>query len=69
MIKLKLASGWDEMKKMVLEAEPQLSQDDINFAEGEDEALVIKLSQTLNRTHEQIIGWVESVSSNAVKAS
>jgi len=69
MIKLKLESSWDEMILMVLEVEPQLRPEDLDFTEGEDEELVRKLSQKLDRSYEQITGWVESVSSNAVKAS
>ena len=69
MIKLKLESSWDEMIERLLEAEPQLTVDDIDFMEGEDEALVKKLAQKLNRSHEQITGWIESVSYTAAKAS
>ena len=68
MIKLKLESGWDEMIEMLLEAAPQLTPEDIDFIEGEDEELVRKLSQKLNRSYEKITGWVESVSSSAVKS-
>lgn len=63
MIKLKLESSWDEMIQLVLEAEPQLTPENIDFIEGEDEELVRKLSQKLNRSYEQITGWVEFVSS------
>jgi len=69
MIKLKLASSWDKMMDMLLEAEPRLTREDIDFIEGEDEELVRKLAQKLNRSYEEITGWVESVSSTAVVAS
>lgn len=69
MIKLKLASSWDEMMDMLLEAEPRLTWEDIDFIEGEDEELVRMLAQKLNRSYEEITGWVESVLSTAVKAS
>ncbi len=69
MIKLNLETSWTEMIAMLLEAEPQLSPADVEFEEGEDEALVRKLSQRLGRSYEQVIGWIESVSSNTSKAS
>ena len=69
MIKLKLASSWDEMMDMLLEAEPQLTREDIDFIKGEDEELVRKLAQKLKRSYEEITGWVKSVSSTDVKAS
>ncbi|HSN62514.1 MAG TPA: hypothetical protein VLR49_16370 [Ferruginibacter sp.] len=69
MIKLKLESSWDEMIEMLWEAEPQLTVDDIDFMEGEDEELVRKLAQKLNRSYEQITGWIESVSYTVAKAS
>lgn len=69
MIKLKLASSWDEMINMLLEAEPRLMPEDIDFTEGEDEELVRKLAQKLNRSYEEITGWIESVSSTAANAS
>jgi hypothetical protein len=69
MIKLKLESSWHEMIEMILEAEPQLTPEDVDFEEGEDEELVRKLAQKLNRSYEQITGWIESVSSTVNKAS
>lgn len=44
MIKLKLASSWDEMMDMFLEAEPRLIGQDIGFIEAEDEELVKEAS-------------------------
>lgn len=63
MIKLRLESSWDQMLQKVLEAEPQLTAEEIDFIKGEDEELVRKLSQKLNRSYERTIGWVESLSS------
>ena len=61
MIKLQLASSWDEMMDMFLEAEPRLIREDIDFIEGEDEELVRMLAQKLKRSYNQITGWVKSV--------
>ncbi len=63
MIKLRLESSWDQMLQKVLEAEPQLTAEEIDFIKGEDEELVRKLAQKLNRSYERTIGWVESLSS------
>lgn len=69
MIKLKLASSWGETLKLLMEAESQLTPEDIDFVEGEDEELVRKLAQKLNRNYAQITGWIESVSSTSVISS
>lgn len=61
MIKLQLASSWDEMMDMFLEAEPRLIGEDIDFIEAEDEELVRKLAHKLKRSYEEITGWVKSV--------
>ena len=63
MIKLKLETSWDQMLQKVLEAEPQITAEEIDFRKGEDEELVRKLAQKLNRSYERTIGWVESLSS------
>ncbi|MDN3656181.1 hypothetical protein QWZ08_11120 [Ferruginibacter paludis] len=54
---------------MLLEAEPQLSNEDVDFAEGQDEDLIDSLMRKLSRSREQVVGWVESVSSTTTKAS
>ncbi|CAN5256759.1 hypothetical protein BH11BAC5_BH11BAC5_20420 [soil metagenome] len=69
MIKLKLACSWDDTIKKLLEAEPQLSPEDINFKEGEDDKLVGSIAKKLNRSSEQVTGWIESVSSTTAEAS
>ena len=57
------------MKKKLLESEPQLSPADIDYKQGQDEQLVTSVANKLNRTFEQITGWIESVSANLGKAS
>lgn len=57
------------MMEMVLVADSQLTPGDIDFVEGKDEKLVRKLAKKLNRSYEQIIGWLESLSSTAVRAA
>lgn len=69
MIKLKLACSWDDTIQKLLEAEPQLSPEDTDFIEGEDDKLVGTLAKKLNRSPEQVTGWIESVSSTTGEAS
>jgi hypothetical protein len=52
-----------KMKQLVLAAEPQLSNTDVDFAQGLDVELISSLMQKLGRTHEQVTGWIQSVSS------
>jgi len=63
MATLNLEAPWDEVKYLLLEAESSLSEEDVQFhIPGEDDQLINKLAKKLNRTDDQIKGWIESVS-------
>ena len=66
---LQLEAPWDEVKDLLMEAAPQLSEEDLQYTPGEDDELINRLAEKMNRTHEQIRGWIESVSHTSGKAS
>ena len=70
MTNLKLETPWDEVKYLLLEAAPSLSEEDVNYnIPGEEDQLIQQLAKILHRSEEQIKGWIESVSLTSGKAS
>jgi hypothetical protein len=69
MEKLKLAVPWQEVKEKLKEANLDLTDEDLVYEPGQDEALVNRLAKKMNRDPEHIKGWIESVSSTTHRAS
>jgi len=66
---LQLEAPWEEVKDLLMEAAPLLSEEDLQYTPGEDDELISRLAKKMNRTAEQIKGWIESVSHTSGKAS
>ncbi len=66
---LQLEAPWEQVKNLLMEAVPSLSEEDLVFIPGEDDVLINRLAEKMGRTHEQIKGWIESVSHTSGKAS
>jgi len=66
---LHLEKDWNEVKEILLEAEPMLSPEDLQLTEGKEDVLIKHLAEKMHRTPEQIIGWIESASHTKSKAS
>jgi hypothetical protein len=66
---LQLNAPWEEVKNLLMEAVPQLTEDDLQYTPGEDDRLINRLAEKMKRTPEQIKGWIESVSQTSGKAS
>ena len=66
---LKLDHSWDEVKEMIKEIEVTITDDDLVFTAGEEDALLKRLAAKLHRTPDEIKAWIESVSYNEGKAS
>jgi len=66
---LKLEAPWSEVKEKLKEANPSLSDDDLQYTPGQEQKLLEHLSVKMNRTIEDIKGWIESVSFTRGQAS
>ena len=64
-IKLNLQSSWEEVKERMKENDHTLTDDDLEYEPGKEEELIERLQKRMNKTREQIIAYVESISSNA----
>ena len=61
--------NWKETKEKLKEANTNLTDEDLEYEEGNEDALLERLSAKMGRTKEEIKGWVESVAFTKGKAS
>jgi uncharacterized protein YjbJ (UPF0337 family) len=54
MTKLEMKGSWNEMKGKLKQKYGELTDDDLQFAEGKDDELLGRLQQKLGRTKEDI---------------
>lgn len=69
MSSLKLHKPWIEVKEQLKEINPKLTDDDLEYKEGNEEELLTRLSRILNMSTDEVKGLIESVSFNEGKAS
>ena len=65
---LKLESPWQEVKEKIKEIRPELTDEDLEYAPGQEVQLIPRLAEKMKRTPEDIKGWIESVSFTKNKA-
>jgi hypothetical protein len=66
---LKLSAPWPEVKERIKEANAELTDEDLNYTPGNEDALLSHLSAKMNRSTEEVKAWIESISANKGKAS
>ena len=66
---LKLESPWTEVKELIKEVVPALTDKDLEYEVGKEYELLQRIADKTNRSVEHIKAWVESISSNSGKAS
>ncbi len=66
---LKLEAPWADVKELIKEINPQLTDEDLEYTAGSEDELLERLAIKMNRSKEHIKDWIESVSSNNGKAS
>lgn len=59
--KLNINLPWEEVKEKLLEAEPYLTEADLAYETGKEGELLQRLAKKMNRTEDQVKGWIESV--------
>ena len=66
---LKLEAPWEEVKEKLKEVNTELTDEDLVYEPGQEEALLERLAKKMNKDVSDVKGWVESVSFNKGKAS
>jgi len=65
---LKLEAPWPEVKEMLKEVNMELNDEDLEYDPKDATALLERVAKKMNRTPEEVKGWIESVSFNRGKA-
>ena len=66
---LKLEAPWSEVKELLKETNSNLTEEDLQYTPGSEDALLERLAKKMDRSTDHIKAWIESVSSNKGKAS
>jgi hypothetical protein len=63
-MKLQLEKPWSDVKEKMMEHYTQLTDTDLRFEKGDDDALLERLSKKMGRSKQEIKEWIESLSFN-----
>ncbi len=63
-VKLKLEAPWEEVKERLKDNDITLTDEDLEYTPGKEEELLIRLEKKTNKSREQVIAYIESISSN-----
>jgi hypothetical protein len=58
---LNISLPWEDVKEKLLESDPYLTEEDLDYTEGQEEELLERLAKKMGRTPEHVKGWIESV--------
>ena len=61
---LRLQAPWDVVKEKMKENDISLTDADLEYIPGDEEDLLKRLEKLMNKPREQIIAYIESISSN-----
>ncbi len=59
--KLKLKGNWNEVKGKLKQKYATLTDDDLLYEEGKDDALLGRIQQKVGQSKEEIKKWIESL--------
>jgi transcriptional/translational regulatory protein YebC/TACO1 len=61
---LRLAAPWDEVREHLKEHNVELTDEDLQYEPGQEEALLERLGNKFNKSREEVKSLIESLSSN-----
>ena len=61
---LKLSVPWEIVKERLKENDINLYDKDLEYIPGKEEELIQRLEKIMNRPYDQVIAYIESISSN-----
>ena len=61
---LKLSVPWEIVKERIKENDIKITDEDLEYIPGKEEELIQRLEKIMNRSHDQVIAYIESISSN-----
>ena len=61
---LRLTVPWEIVKERIKENDIKITDEDLEYTPGKEEELIRRLEKVMNRSHDQVIAYIESISSN-----
>ena len=61
---LKLEAPWEVVRERMKDNDITLTDADLEFEPGKEEELLSRLEKVMNKSREQVIAYIESISSN-----
>lgn len=61
MDRLTIKGNWNELKGKMKQAYGDLTDDDLSYADGQEDEMVGKVQQRLGKTREDVIEWIKSL--------
>ncbi|HTF80185.1 MAG TPA: CsbD family protein [Cytophagales bacterium] len=61
MDRLQLRGSWNEVKGKIKQAYGDLTDDDLTYAEGQDDELLGKLQQKTGKRRDELVAWINSL--------
>ena len=61
---LKLKAPWQTVKERMKENDLNLTDEDLEYIPGKEEELLQRLEKIMNRPRDQVVAYIESISSN-----
>jgi len=61
MDKLELKGKWNELKGKAKQANASLTDDDLQYEEGQDDELFGRLQQKMGKTKDEVVDWIRSL--------
>ena len=61
---LKLDVPWESVKERMKENDINLTDEDLEYIPGKEEELLQRLEKKMNRSRDQVVAYIESISSN-----
>ena len=61
---LRLQAPWEKVKERMKENDINLTDKDLEYIPGNEEELIQRLEKIMNRSRDQVVAYIESISSN-----
>lgn len=61
MDKLTIKGNWNELKGKVKQAYASLTDDDLTYAEGQEDQLLGRIQQKTGKSREELVTWINSL--------
>jgi uncharacterized protein YjbJ (UPF0337 family) len=58
---LKLKGSWNEIRGKIKQQYADLTDDDLKYEEGQEDALIGRLQQKIGKTKEDVIRWIQDL--------